>query len=60
MVICRCCNGNCDNGELINGICPECIEEEKQRKIRAKTVNKILNSQSVQMKMHLDIIKSKI
>lgn len=35
MVICECCNGNCDNGELIQGVCPECYEKkEKQKAMR--------------------------
>ena len=25
---CDKCGGNCDAGELIGGICPECLEEE--------------------------------
>ena len=32
---CKVCGGNCDNGELIGGVCPECREEERMRQIRA-------------------------
>lgn len=58
MVTCRCCNGNFDNGELIGGKCPECIEEERQRNIRAESVNRMLNSQSVQMEMRLEEMRN--
>ncbi len=54
MLTCRCCNGNCDNGELVNGICLECLEEERQRNIRAESVNRMLNSQSYQTKIRLE------
>lgn len=54
MVTCRQCGGNCDNGELVGGICLECLEEERQRQIRAATVVKILNSPSYQMEMKLE------
>lgn len=30
MEICRICKGNCDSGELVGGICPECQEEERR------------------------------
>lgn len=29
METCERCNGNCDSGELVQGICPECAEEIK-------------------------------
>lgn len=52
---CRVCGGNCDNGELIGGICPECLEEERQRQIRADTVAKMINGASVQLEMSLEV-----
>lgn len=58
MVTCKCCKGNFDNGELTGGICPECIEEEKQRQIRAESVYKMMNSQSYQMEMRLEDMRN--
>lgn len=51
MVECRICHGNYDNGELIGGICPECIEEMQQEQERSHTVAMMLNSPSKQMKL---------
>lgn len=30
MVVCKICKGNCDHGELVQGICPECMETRKK------------------------------
>ena len=54
MVVCGVCGGNCDNGELVGGVCPECLEEEQQRKIRAESVIKMIHSQSYQMELRLE------
>lgn len=54
MVICKRCVGYCDNGELIGGICPECLEEEQQEQIREDTLIKIMNSPSYQMELELE------
>ena len=54
MVTCKVCGGNCDNGELVGGICLECLEEEQQRQIRAASVAKMMNSQSYQMELRLE------
>lgn len=55
MVICERCGGYCDNGELIGGICPECLEEEQQEQIREDTLIKIMNSPSYQMELELEV-----
>ncbi len=55
MVKCKICEGNCDNGELIGGVCLECIEEERQRQMRADTVARMLNSPSEQLGLELVI-----
>lgn len=57
MVVCKKCGGNCDNGELVGGVCPECIEEERQRRIRAESVIKMMHSQSYQMELRLEGMK---
>ena len=54
MVVCEKCGGNCDNGELTGGVCPECLEEERQRRIRAESVIKMMHSQSYQMELRLE------
>lgn len=58
MVVCSVCGGNCDNGELTGGVCPECIEEERQRQIRQDSVIKMMNSQSYQMELRLEEMKA--
>ena len=58
MVICEKCGGNCDNGELVGGVCHECREEERQRQIRQDSVVKMMNSQSYQMELRLDGMKN--
>ena len=58
MVKCKVCGGNCDNGELIGGVCVECLEEEQQRQIRAQTVIQMMNSQSYQMELRLGAVRS--
>lgn len=58
MVRCERCGANCDNGELRGGICPECIEEDKQRQIRAESVCKMMNSESHQIKLRLEELRS--
>lgn len=55
MVTCKRCGGNCDNGELVGGICLECLEEERQEQLRANTVVKIMNSPSYQMELNLEV-----
>ena len=54
MVVCKICGGNCDNGELVGGVCPECLEEERQRQNRAESVIKMMHSQSYQMELRLE------
>ncbi|MBO5208036.1 MAG: hypothetical protein J6B68_01690 [Lachnospiraceae bacterium] len=55
MVQCKKCGYNYDNGELIDGICPECMEEERQEQIRANTVVRMMNSPSYQMELELEV-----
>ena len=42
MVICERCKGCCDNGEIIGGICLECVEEERQHQIRTEAVSRMM------------------
>lgn len=52
MVTCDRCGGNCDNGELIGGICLECLEEEQQEQLRTSMKVKMMNSPSYQMELN--------
>lgn len=54
MVVCKLCNGNFDNGELIGGVCRECIEEEMLRQQRVDDVTIIMNRPSYQMELNLE------
>lgn len=54
MVTCKRCCGNYDNGELIGGICTDCLEEERQEQIRSSAVAR-MNSPSYQMDMNLEV-----
>lgn len=54
MVVCRECGCNFDNGELVNGVCLDCMEEEQQRQIRASAVARIMNSRFYQTRLDLD------
>ena len=55
MVTCRWCKSNCDNGEIMGGVCLDCLEEEKQEQLRADTVVRIMNSPSYQMELNLEV-----
>lgn len=48
---CRWCHGRCDPGDLIDGICLECLEEEQQRIIRKRSVAQIMSSQYEQLEI---------
>lgn len=55
MVTCNRCCGNYDNGELISGICTDCLEEDRQEQIRYSAVAMIMNSPSYQMELNLEV-----
>ena len=55
MVICECCGANCDAGELIGGICLDCLEQEKQDQKKISIISKMLNSPSYQMELNLEV-----
>lgn len=40
--VCRICGCNCDAGELSNGVCEICLEEEKQKEVRKDMHRKML------------------
>ena len=54
MIVCKKCHGNCDTGEVIGGICLECLEKEQQNVLRNTRVIKMLNSPFYQMELNLE------
>lgn len=58
MVKCSVCRYNFDNGELIGGVCPECLEKERQEEIRTASVAKMIQSQSYQMELRLEEMRN--
>lgn len=58
MIKCKRCGGNCDTGEVVNGVCVECLEEEKQGIIRSQSVIRMMNSPSYQMELNLEVMSN--
>lgn len=54
MVTCKRCGGNCDNGEVIGGVCLECLEEERMKLSRESSMERMLNSVAFQIEMNLE------
>lgn len=50
-VVCPVCHGNCDTGELVNGKCLECIEEERKADVKQDMSVKLLNAPFEQMEL---------
>lgn len=55
MIKCKRCGGNCDSGDIVDGVCVECLEEERQEMIRAETVVRMMCSPCEQMKLNLNL-----
>lgn len=58
MVVCRKCRGNYDPGEIIGGICMDCLEEEKQEQLRQSRITRVMNSSSYQMELNLEVVSN--
>lgn len=54
MVVCEQCGGNCDNGELTGGVCPECLDAERRRKKEVSAILRLINSQPYQMEFRME------
>lgn len=51
MAVCECCKENCNNSELVDGVCLECRKkEETWKRIAPILVSKMLNIKSNYMK----------
>lgn len=48
---CSVCHGNCDPGELVNGVCLECLEEQRIAIVTQNKVVSLLNAPLEQMKL---------
>ena len=48
---CRQCGCNCDPGDLEQGVCYECREENEIQYMRAKEVAMIMNAECEQLEM---------
>lgn len=51
MVRCDKCECLCDPGDLINGVCDDCREEEEQEQDRHQKIGWMLNASSRQMEL---------
>lgn len=49
MKVCNCCGGNCDSGEVIGGICLDCIEIENQKRARNDSLARMINTDPFQI-----------
>ncbi len=49
MVVCERCGGNCDPGEIVQGICLECMEEQKMAVVRSSKIQRLLTGPYYQM-----------
>lgn len=41
---CEICHGNCDVGELVGGVCPECLEEQRRQIVARNKVRRLVNA----------------
>ena len=53
---CSVCGGNCDPGELVGGVCVECLEEQRVAIVMQDKVISLLDAPWEQMKLE-DFIK---
>jgi len=52
--VCSVCNGNCDDGELVGGVCHECREAAEQEKKREELMQRLFESPSGQLSFLFD------
>ena len=51
MYKCDVCGGNCDCGELVGGVCLECLEDQKQEQLANTQIARMINSPFYQMRL---------
>ncbi len=54
MLTCECCGGNCDHGELVQGICAECRDLKKRKKEGAASIEDLMSDLFYQMELNLE------
>ena len=52
MYKCKRCEANFDCGELVNGVCIDCLEEEKQEILINTKISRIVTSPFYQMEIN--------
>lgn len=55
---CSVCGGNCDPGELVGGICVECLEEQRVAIVMQDKAVSLLNAPWEQMKLDFGGMKN--
>ena len=55
---CSVCGANCDPGELVNGVCLECLEEQRIAIVTQNKVVSLLNAHWEQMKLEFGGMKN--
>lgn len=55
MIVCERCGGNCDPGEIVQGICLECMEEQRMEIVRSSKITRLMSAPFHQMTLE-DII----
>lgn len=51
MLTCRICHCNCDSGDLVNGVCDDCRQEERKEQERKQEMSRLLNADCRQLEM---------
>ena len=49
MIVGEKCGGNCDPGEIVQGVCFECLEEQRMEVVRSSKVQRMLTGPYYQM-----------
>lgn len=57
MTRCRKCGGNCDPGEVVQGVCLECMDQERKMQTRQEHAFRIMTSPFYQMNL-MEVIEN--
>lgn len=53
MIVCRTCGYFYDSGDLVNGVCDDCRNEEKERERRTSAIFKMINGKCEQIELNI-------
>ena len=56
-IVCRVCRGRCDPGEIKNGICFECMLEQKKKEKVRKEVDRMVRTDKYEQIRMEDFLK---